>query len=63
MKKHLNVSYALYLSVYWMSACFVYGYTRLFLDRLGFSARQAGLVLAVDCAAAMVLQPLLARWM
>ena len=46
-----------------MSACFVYGYTRLFLDRLGFSARQAGLVLAVDCAAAMVLQPLLARWM
>ena len=63
MKKHLNASYALYLSLYWMSACFVYGYTRLFLDRLGFSARQVGLVLALDCAAAMVLQPLLARWM
>ena len=31
MKKHLNASYALYLSLYWMSACFVYGYTRLFL--------------------------------
>ena len=39
--------YALYLSLYWMSACFVYGYTRLFLSRLGFSADQVGLVLAV----------------
>lgn len=63
MKKHLNASYALYLSLYWMSACFVYGYTRLFLSRLGFSANEVGLVLAVDCAAAMVLQPLLARAM
>ena len=44
-----------------MSACFVYGYTRLFLSRLGFSADQVGLLLAIDCAAAMVLQPLLAR--
>ncbi|MBQ6147034.1 MAG: MFS transporter [Clostridia bacterium] len=61
MKKHLNASYALYLSLYWMSACFVYGYTRLFMSRLGFSADQVGLVLAMDCAAAMVLQPLLAR--
>lgn len=61
MKKHLNASYALYLSLYWMSACFVNGYTRLFLSRLGFSADQVGLVLAVDCAGAMVLQPLLAR--
>ena len=61
VKKHLNASYALYLSLYWMSACFVYGYTRLFLSRLGFSADQVGLLLAVDCAAAMVLQPLLAR--
>lgn len=61
VKKHLNASYALYLSLYWMSACFVYGYTRLFLSRLGFSADQVGLILAVDCAAAMVLQPLIAR--
>ena len=61
MKKHLNASYSLYLSLYWVSACFVYGYTRLFLSRLGFSADQVGLLLAVDCAAAMVLQPLLAR--
>ena len=44
-----------------MSACFVYGYTRLFLSRLGFSADEVGLLLALDCAAAMVLQPLLAR--
>ena len=63
MKKHLNASYALYLSLYWMSACFVYGYARLFLSRRGFSADQVGLVLAIDCAAAMVLQPLLARIM
>ncbi len=63
MKKHLNASYALYQSLYWMSACFVYGYTRLFLNRLGFSADQVGLVLALDCAASMVLQPLLARAM
>lgn len=63
MKKHLNVSYALYQSLYWMSACFVYGYTRLFLSRRGFSADQVGLVLAIDCAAAMALQPLLARTM
>ena len=61
MKKHLNASYALYLSLYWISACFVYGYTRLFLSRLGFSADQVGILLAVDCAAAMALQPLLAR--
>ena len=61
--KYLNASYALYLSLYWMSACFVYGYTRLFMDRLGYSADQVGLVLALDCAAAMVLQPLLARAM
>lgn len=61
MKKHLNASYSLYLSLYWVSACFVYGYTRLFLSRLGFSADQVGVLLAVDCAAAMVLQPLLAR--
>ena len=61
MKKHLTASYALYLSLYWISACFVYGYTRLFLSRLGFSADAVGLLLAVDCAAAMVLQPLLAR--
>ena len=33
--KYLNASYALYLSLYWMSACFVYGYTRLFMSRLG----------------------------
>ena len=63
VKKHLNASYALYLSLYWMSACFVYGYTRLFMSRLGYSADQVGLVLAVDCAAAMILQPLLARAM
>ena len=63
MKKHLNASYALYLSLYWMSACFVYGYTRLFMSRLGYSADQVGLVLAADCAAAMILQPLLARAM
>ena len=61
MKKHLNASYALYLSLYWISACFVYGYTRLFLSRLGFDADAVGLLLAIDCAAAMVLQPLLAR--
>ena len=46
-----------------MSACFVYGYTRLFMSRLGYSADQVGLVLAADCAAAMILQPLLARAM
>ena len=63
VKKHLNASYALYLSLYWMSACFVYGYTRLFMSRLGYSADQVGLVLAADCAAAMILQPLLARAM
>ena len=56
MKKHLTASYALYLSLYWISACFVYGYTRLFLSRLGFSADAVGLLLAVDCAAAMVLR-------
>ena len=61
MKKHLNISYTVYLSLYWVSACFVYGYTRLFLGRLGYSADAVGLLLAVDCAAAMVLQPLLAR--
>lgn len=61
MKKHLNASYALYLSLYWVSACFVYGYTRLFLSRQGFSADAVGLLLGVDCAGAMVLQPLLAR--
>ncbi len=61
MKKHLNVSYALYQSLYWMSACFVYGYTRLFMSRLGFTADQVGLILALDCALAMVLQPLIAR--
>ena len=61
MKKHLNASYALYLSLYWISACFVYGYTRLFLSRLGFDADVVGLLLALDCAATMVLQPLLAR--
>ena len=61
MKKHLNASYSAYLSLYWISACFVYGYTRLFLSRLGFSADQVGILLAADCAAAMVLQPLLAR--
>ena len=61
MKKHLNATYSLYLSLYWVSACFVYGYTRLFLSRQGFSADQVGLLLGVDCAAAMVLQPLLAR--
>lgn len=61
MKKHLNASYALYLSLYWVSACFIYGYTRLFLSELGFSADQVGLLLAFDCAGAMVLQPLLAR--
>ena len=61
MKKHLNASYALYLSLYWVSACFIYGYTRLFLNELGFSADQVGLLLAFDCAGAMVLQPLLAR--
>ena len=44
-----------------MSACFVYGYTRLFLSRLGYSADQVGLVLTLDCVVAMVLQPLLAR--
>ena len=61
VKRNLNASYALYLSLYWMSACFVYGYTRLFLGRLGFSADEVGLLLALDSAAAMVLQPLLAR--
>lgn len=61
MKKHLNASYALYLSLYWVSACFVYGYTRLFLSKLGFSADEVGLLMALDCAGAMVLQPLLAR--
>ncbi len=61
VKKHLNASYAIYLSLYWISVCFVYGYTRLFLSRLGFSADEVGALLAVDCAAAMVLQPLLAR--
>ena len=61
MKKHLNASNALYLSLYWMSACFVYGYTRLYLGRMGFTADQVGLLLAAECAAAMVLQPLLAR--
>ena len=61
MKKHLNASYSAYLSLYWISACFVYGYTRLFLSRLGFSADRVGILLAVDCAAAMILQPLLAR--
>lgn len=61
MKKHLNASYALYLSLYWVSACFVYGYTRLFLSRLGFSADEVGLLMALDCAASMALQPLLAR--
>lgn len=61
MKKHLTASYALYLSLYWISACFVYGYTRLFLSRLGFDADAVGLLLAVDCAGAMVIQPLLAR--
>ena len=44
-----------------MSACFVYGYTRLFLSRLGFSANQVGLVLAIDSGVGMALQPLLAR--
>ena len=61
MKKYLNASYALYLSLYWVSACFVYGYTRLFLSRLGFSADEVGLLMALDCAASMALQPLLAR--
>ena len=61
MKKHLNAKYAVYQSLYWMSACFVYGYTRLFMSRLGYSADQVGIILAVDCAAAMVLQPLIAR--
>ena len=61
VKKHLNASYALYLSLYWISACFINEYTRLFLSRLGFPADQVGLLLAIDCAAAMVLQPLLAR--
>jgi len=61
VKKHLTTAYALYLSLYWVSACFVYGYTRLFLSRLGFSADAVGLLLAIDCAAAMMLQPLLAR--
>ena len=61
MKKHLTASYALYLSLYWISACFVYGYTRLFLSRLGFSDDEVGILLAVDCAAAMAIQPLLAR--
>lgn len=61
MKKHLTASYALFLSLYWISACFVYGYTRLFLSRLGFDADAVGLLLAVDCAGAMVIQPLLAR--
>ena len=44
-----------------MSACFVYGYTRLFMSRLGFSAGQVGLILAIDSGAAMLLQPWLAR--
>ena len=57
----MTASYALYLSLYWISACFVYGYTRLFLSRLGFDADAVGLLLAVDCAGAMVIQPLLAR--
>jgi PPP family 3-phenylpropionic acid transporter len=61
VKKHLNASYALYLSLYWVSACFIYCYTRLFLNELGFSADQVGLLLAFDCAGAMVLQPLLTR--
>ncbi len=61
VKKRLNASYALYLSLYWISACFVYSYTRLFLSRLGFGADEVGMLLALDCAAAMVLQPLLAR--
>ena len=61
MKRHLNASYALYLSLYWISACFINEYTRLFLSRLGFPADQVGLLLAVDCGVAMVLQPLLAR--
>ena len=57
MKKHLNASYALYLSLYWVSACFVFGYTRLFLSRLGFSADEVGLLMALDCAASMALKP------
>ena len=61
MKKHLNATYALYLSLYWMSACFIYSYTRLFMSRLGYSADEVGLLLAADCAGALILQPLLAR--
>ena len=61
MKRHLSVKYALYLSFYWMSACFVYGYTRLYMGQMGFSADEVGLLLGFNCGASMLLQPLLAE--
>ena len=64
--RHLSAHYALYQSLYWMSACFVYSYTRVFLQKLGFSVTAAGVELALSSVLSVLLQPLLAsalgRW-
>lgn len=62
----LSPQYALYQSLYWMSACFVYSYTRVFLQKLGFSVTLAGVELALSSILSVLMQPLLAsalgRW-
>lgn len=60
MKRNLNFSYSLYQSLYWMSACFVYSYTRVFLQKLGFSASVAGAELAFSSILSVLLQPWIA---
>lgn len=64
--KNLTPHYALYQSLYWMSACFVYSYTRVFLQKLGFSVTVAGVELALSSLFSVLLQPLIAsalgRW-
>lgn len=66
VNQHLSIHYALYQSLYWMSACFVYSYTRVFLQKLGFSVTAAGAELALSSVLSVLLQPVLAsalgRW-
>lgn len=56
----LTLRYAVLQAAYWMSTCLIYANTDVFLQAYGLSATQIGLELALSCAAAALIQPLVA---
>lgn len=58
--KNLTAKYAIAQSFYWMTASLIYVNSQIFLESLGFSTTQVGLVLAFANVCTMFLQPALA---